>query len=247
MNTFEASLSVKSECKVTINPELEIDQYPLPKPEELFARLGGGKRFTKIDLTHAYQQMILEESSRKFVTINTHRGLYELTRLLFGVASAPALFQRVMDTVLQGIDKTICYVDDILVTGSTAEEHLQNLESVLERLQKYGIRAKRAKCLFMSEKVEYLGHRIDSEGLHTMASKVEAIKHGTPPQKHTGTQVLLGFTPLLWQISTWPSHSVASFESPAQSWTEVDLDKEVYGSICGCKETPSHSPCIGPL
>ena len=152
-----------------------------------------------------------------------------------------------MDTVLQGIDKTICYVDDILVTGSTAEEHLQNLESVLERLQKYGIRAKRAKCLFMSEKVEYLGHRIDSEGLHTMASKVEAIKHGTPPQKHTGTQVLLGFTPLLWQISTWPSHSVASFESPAQSWTEVDLDKEVHGRICGCKETPSDSPRIGPL
>ena len=90
----------KSGYKVTINPELDIDQYPLPKPEELFARLAGGKGFTKIDLTHAYQQMILEESSRKFVTINTHRGLYELTRLPFGVASAP-----VMDTVLQGIDQ----------------------------------------------------------------------------------------------------------------------------------------------
>ena len=61
-----------------------------------------------------------------------------------------------MDTVLQGINKTICYIDNILVTGSTVEEHLQNLESVLGRLQKYGIRAKRAKCSFMSEKVEYL-------------------------------------------------------------------------------------------
>ena len=160
----DGQIRLCGDYKVTINPELEIDQYPLPKPEELFARLAGGKRFTKIDLTHAYQQMILEESSRKFVTLNTHRGLYQLTRLPFGVASAPALFQRVMDTVLQGIDKTICYIDDILVTGSTVEEHLQNLESVFKRLQQYGIQAKRAKCSFMSEKVEYLGHRIDSEG-----------------------------------------------------------------------------------
>ena len=126
--------------------------------------------------------MIQEESSRKFVTINTHRGLYQLTRLPFGVASAPVLFQRVMDTVLQGIDKTICYIDNILVTGSTVEEHLQNLENVFQRLQQYGIQAKRAKCSFMSEKVEYLGHCIDSEGLHTMASKVEAISMAPQPR-----------------------------------------------------------------
>ena len=188
----DGQIRLCGDYKVTINPELEIDQYPLPKPEELFARLAGGKRFTKIDLTHAYQRMILEESSRKFVTINTHRGLYQLTRLPFGVASAPALFQRVMDTVLQGIDKTICYIDDILVTGSTVEEHLQNLESVLKRLQQYGIRAKRAKCSFMSEKVEYLGHHIDSEGLHTMASKVEAISMAPQPRNVQELRSFLG-------------------------------------------------------
>ena len=188
----DGQIRLCGDYKVTINPELEIDQYPLPKPEELFAKLAGGKRFTKIDLTHAYQQMILEESSRKFVTINTHRGLYQLTRLPFGVASAPALFQRVMDTMLQGIDKTICYIDDILVTGSTVEEHLQNLESVLKRLKQYGIRAKRAKCSFMSEKVEYLGHRIDSEGLHTMASKVEAISMAPQPRNVQELRSFLG-------------------------------------------------------
>ena len=75
------------------------------------------------------------------------------------------------------------------MTGSTAEEHLQNLENVLRRPQEYGIRAKRAKCSFLSEKVEYLGHRIDSEGLHTMASKVEAISMAPQPRN-----VLLGCT-----------------------------------------------------
>ena len=68
-----------------------------------------------------------EESSRELVTINTHRGLYRYKRLPFGVASAPAIFQKVMDTVLQGLPRVICYLDDILVTGSTEEEHVQNL------------------------------------------------------------------------------------------------------------------------
>ena len=99
---------------MTINPFLEVEQYPLPKPDELFATLAGGKRFTKIDLTNAYQQMALDEDSSTLVTINTHRGLYQYTRLPFGVASAPAIFQRVMDTVLQGLPKVICYLDDIL-------------------------------------------------------------------------------------------------------------------------------------
>ena len=107
---------------------LEIDQYPLPKPDDLFATLAGGKQFTKIDLTHAYQQMNLEESSRELVTVNTHKGLYHYTRLPFGVASASAMFQKTMDVVLQGLPNVICYLDDILVTGKTEDEHLANVE-----------------------------------------------------------------------------------------------------------------------
>ena len=106
--------------KVTINQALDVDQYPLPKPEDLFATLAGGKKFSKLDLSQAYQQLPLDEESMKYVTINTHRGLYRCTRLPFGVASAPALFQKLMDSVLQGIQHVICYIDDILVTGSTS-------------------------------------------------------------------------------------------------------------------------------
>jgi len=77
-----------------------VDQYPLPKPSDLLACLTGGKRFTKRDLTLVYQQMQLDDESAKLVTMNTHQGLYEFARLPFGVASAPAVFQRAMDTVL---------------------------------------------------------------------------------------------------------------------------------------------------
>ena len=184
-------LRLCSDYKVTINPVLEIDQYPLPKPDDLFATLAGGKQFTKIDLTHAYQQMNLEESSRELVTVNTHKGLYRY-RLPFGVASAPAMFQKTMDVVLQGLPNVICYLDDILVTGKTEDEHLANVERVLERLQQYGIRAKRAKCSFLSRSVEYLGHRVDASGLHTTPSKVEAVQKAPQPQNVQELRSFLG-------------------------------------------------------
>ena len=188
----DGRLRLCGDYKVTINPALEVDQYPLPKPDDLFATLAGGKRFTKIDLTQAYQQMALDDRSRKLVIINTHKGLYQYTRLPFGVASASAIFQKTMDTVLQGLPKVICYLDDILVTGSTEEEHLANVERVLERLQRYGIRAKRAKCAFMSSSVEYLGHRVDATGLHTTKSKVEAVQEAPQPSSVPELRSFLG-------------------------------------------------------
>ena len=178
----DESVRLCGDYKTTVNRDLDVDQYPLPKPDDLFATLAGGQHFSKIDLTSAYQQLQLDEESQPLTTINTHRRLFQYTRLPFGVASAPALFQKVMDTVLQDLPKVICYIDDILVTGSTEAEHLQNLEAVLKRLQKYGIRARKDKCFFMVDSVEYLGHTIDSSGLHTSTSKVKAVVDAPQPK-----------------------------------------------------------------
>ena len=86
--------------KVTINPVLNVDQYPLPKPEDLFATLAGDKRFTKLELRQAYVQLRLDDKSSSYVSVNTHKGLYRYNRLPFGVASAPAMFQKTMDEIL---------------------------------------------------------------------------------------------------------------------------------------------------
>ena len=178
--------------KVTINQGMEVDQYPLPKPEDLFATLAGGKKFTKLDLSQAYQQLTLDKESRKYVTINTHKGLYQYTRLPFGVASAPAIFQRLMDTILQNIPNVICYIDDILVTGKDDQDHLCNLASVFKQLQKYNIHIKKAKCEILQNSVEYLGHKIDAEGLHTTNSKLEAIVHAPEPRNIQELRSFLG-------------------------------------------------------
>ena len=180
--------------KVTINQALIVDQYPLPKPEDLFATLANGTRFSKLDLSQAYLQLQLDDASMPYVTVNTHQGLYQYTRLPFGVASAPAIFQRLMDTILQGVPGVICYIDDILVTGASEEDHLRNLEEVLRRLEEHGFRLKRGKCIFLAKSVEYLGHQIDRQGIRALPSKVEAIANAPQP---TNVQELRSFLGLL--------------------------------------------------
>lgn len=178
--------------KVTVNQSLDVDQYPLPKPADLFATLANGKNFSKLDLSQAYQQMVLTEESAKSLTINTHLGLYQYTRLPFGVASAPAMFQRAMDMILQGINGVICYIDDILITGTSDEEHLARLEEVLKRLKEYGLRVKKNKCEFFQSTVEYLGHQVESDGLHTLPSKVAAIVQAPEPENEQQLRSFLG-------------------------------------------------------
>ena len=91
--------------KVTVNKSLEVDQYPLPRPDKLFPALSRGVKFSKIDLTHAYQQIILDIDSQVYVTTNTHQGLFRYTHLPFGIASALLIFQHTMEMILQGLTK----------------------------------------------------------------------------------------------------------------------------------------------
>ena len=145
----------------------------------LMACLTGGKQFTKLDLRSAYQQRPLDSESSALVTINTHKGLYEYTKLPFG---APAIFQCTMDSILQGLPKVIYYLDDILVTGHSEEEHLSNLEEVLRRLKEHGISLHRDKCHFVQNSVEYLGQVVDKNGVRTLYKKVQAIKEAPIPR-----------------------------------------------------------------
>ena len=188
----DGGIRLCGDYKVTVNPFLKIDQYPVPTAEDLFATLAGGQSFTKLDLSHAYQQVLLDEDSRKYVTITTHKGLYRYTRLPFGIASAPAVFQRIMEQILQGIPNVVVYIDDLLITGRDEAVHLKVLRQVLERLREFGLRLKRSKCKLMQPSVEYLGYRIDSQGLHTMADKVAAIQEAPRPQNVKELRAFLG-------------------------------------------------------
>ena len=122
------SLRLCGDFKLTVNKASKLDRYPIPKIEDLLSKLSGGKSFTKLDMAQAYQQLVLEEASRKYVVINTHCGLFCYNRLPYGVSSAPGIFQRVMESMLNGIPGVVVYLDDILITGPTEEAHLAALE-----------------------------------------------------------------------------------------------------------------------
>ncbi len=182
----DGTVRLCGDFKVSVNPVLQAEQYPLPRIEDIFVTLSGGQLFSKIDLAEAYLQMEMEEDSNVFLTINTHKGLYRYNRLVFGVASAPALWQRAMDQVLQGCPGTQCYLDDIIVTGDSDNSHLENLARVLKRLEEYGLRARRDKCEFFKDK-------IDANGLHKCHDKLRAVAEAPQPKDVSQLRSFLGF------------------------------------------------------
>ena len=125
----------------------------------------------------------VDDIAQELTTINTHKGLYKYTRLPFGVASAPAIFQRQLETLLKDLPMTCVYINDILVGGNTLQDHLNNLTAVLTRLQEAGLRLKREKCSFCVSEVEYLGHIISAEGLKPSPNSIKAIVDAPQPTK----------------------------------------------------------------
>ena len=188
----DGSVRLCGDYKVTVNPELQAEQCPLPRIEDIFANLAGGQKFSKIDLRQAYHQLEMEEDSKKYLTINTPMGLFQYNRLVFGITSAPAIWQRTIDQVLEGTSGTSCILDDMIITGKNDEEHLANLEEVLRRLQVHGLRANKAKCEFFKEKITFCGHDIDSHGLHKSPEKVEAVLKVPRPRNVAEVRSFLG-------------------------------------------------------
>uniref|UniRef100_A0AAQ4RGR7 ribonuclease H n=1 Tax=Gasterosteus aculeatus aculeatus TaxID=481459 RepID=A0AAQ4RGR7_GASAC len=188
----DGSIRLCGDFKVTVNPVLTAEHYPLPLIDDLFAGLAGGQKFSKIDLRQAYLQMQVDEESQELLTIVTHKGLFRYRRLPFGITSAPALFQRAMDQILSGLTGVQCYLDDLLITGKDEQERLRNLDAALQRLEEYGLRVRTAKCEFFQSSVEYLGHIIDGAGLHKAPSKVKAVEEAPSPQNVSQLRSFLG-------------------------------------------------------
>lgn len=173
-------------------PSSKADIYPLPRINDLLAKLAEAQVLSKLDMSQAYQQLSLDEKSKKYVTINTHKGLFRVNQLPFGVSAAPVIFQRTMKNLLQGVRVVVVYLDDILVTGHNHEQHLQQLEVVFQRLQEAGLRLKKTKCQFIIPSVQYLGVLIDAEGLHPTNEKIRVVQEASPPTSVRQVKAYLG-------------------------------------------------------
>ena len=167
--------------KQTVNPVLQIDKYPIPNVDDLYSKVSGGHYFTRMDLSDAYLQVPLDEESQKLTTINTHKGIFMYTRLCFGIASSPGVFQRIIDQLIQGIPKTVAYLDDILISGQTMEEHNRNLRAVFKRLRDAGLRLKGDKCEFRKSSISWAIELILKESIQRKIRSMQFAKN--PPQR----------------------------------------------------------------
>ncbi|CAK1585215.1 unnamed protein product [Parnassius mnemosyne] len=185
-------IKIAGDYSLTLNKDLLIDKYPMPRIEEVFAKIGGGERYTKIDLSNAYNQFILCEESQELTTINTTRGLYKYTRLVYGLANAPAIFQRTLETLLAGIEGVSCWLDDVCITAPNKQLHLSRLREVLGRLKDAGLKLQKEKCHFFKRSVTYLGYVINRQGLKTCPKKIESILSIPRPQNILEVKRFLG-------------------------------------------------------
>ena len=104
----DGSIRLCGDYSQTVNPRIKVAQYPLPKPQDIFSTLNGGKFFAKLDLSQAYLQVPLDAEGQEITTITTHRGLFRMLRMPYGIASAPAVFQALMDKHLAGLEGYQC-------------------------------------------------------------------------------------------------------------------------------------------
>ena len=188
----DKTVRICGDYKVSINKFVEDEQYNMPTTQDLFVELGGSKVFSKLDLSHAYAQLSVEETSQKYLTINTHKGLYSYTKLPYGVKSAPKIFQRNMDIILQGVPKCVCKQDDVLIGGDTDDENIEILTEVFDRLSKHNVHLNLSKCDFLKPSVVYLGFELSADGRRPVEAKTEAIRNAPPPANVSQLRSFLG-------------------------------------------------------
>ncbi|GJU50163.1 putative reverse transcriptase domain-containing protein [Tanacetum coccineum] len=163
------------------------NRYPLSRINDLFDQLQGSRVYSKIDLRSGYHQLRVRKEDIPKTAFRTRYGHYEFQVMPFGLTSVPVVFMDIMNRVCKPyLNKfVIVFIDDILIYSKSKEEHAEHLKSILELLKKEELYAKFPKCEFWLSKVQFLGHMIDSEGIHVDPAKIESIKDWASPKTPT--------------------------------------------------------------
>ena len=161
--------------------------------EDVISYMPNAKFFTILDAKAGFWQIPLDEESMKYTTFNSPFGRFQFMRLPFGLNSSAEVFQRTMEQLFSGYPCSII-VDDILVSGSTIQEHDENLQKVLKRCKEVNLKLNKQKCKVRVQEVSYVGHILTKDGVKPDASKIQAITAMPPPEDKKGIQRLLGMT-----------------------------------------------------
>jgi hypothetical protein len=167
-----------------LNRISRIDKFPIPRIDDLCDKLRGASVFSKMDLRSGYWQVRIKEEDVEKTAFRTKTGHYEWLVMPFGLTNAPATFQRLVTKILKEFfnDCACVYLDDIIIYSKTPEEHQDHLRRVFQKLNENQLFAKLSKCIFYQSEVEFLGHIINKDGVHTDPKKVQAMVDWPTPE-----------------------------------------------------------------
>lgn len=173
------------------------ENYPLPTFDSFMTKLRNAKYFSRLDLMNAYHQLELEKDSRPITTFITHKGMFRYKRLMFGVNSAPEIFQRIFEAMLASCKNCLNYLDDIIVYGSSESEHDACLKKVMEVLNENNVLLNKTKCLIKVQELEFLGHKLSDKGIEADQKKIKTILDFRAPENKEEVRSFLGLVTYL--------------------------------------------------
>ena len=179
-----------------VNAVTRKDSYPLPRIDDTLDALNGMKYFTTLDLASGYWQIEIEEGDIEKTAFITRQGLFEFEVMPFGLCNAPATFQRTMDLVLAGLKWHQClvYMDDIIIFSATFDQHLNDIESVFQRLEEHKLTLRVDKCHFAKQELKFLGHIVSAKGIKPNPALIQAVERFPTPHDITTVRRFLGLT-----------------------------------------------------
>ena len=168
------------------------ERYPIPTVKELLYNLNGAKVFSKADLKLGFHQFELDEGSRNITTFTTPFGLFRYKRLMFGIASAPEVYQYQIQKAISGLEGCQNYADDIVIYGKDQNEHDNRLRAFLKRMQDLGLTLNPAKCQFGLKSISYVGYGVSSEGISVSPDKIDSVTKARVPKDVSELRSFLG-------------------------------------------------------
>lgn len=185
-------IRICGDYKVTLNKGLVPDEHPIPNIEDVLAKIATGSIFSKFDIREAYLHMTVSDESAKLLTINTHKGLYKVKRLMYGVTNAPAIWQRTIETLLSDIEGLQVFYDDIKISSPTEDIHYQRVNEFFKRCREFGIKLNREKCQIKEKNISYLGFTVNETGIWKTEEKIKTITNAKRPTSITQLKSFLG-------------------------------------------------------
>ncbi|XP_061713508.1 uncharacterized protein K02A2.6-like [Cydia pomonella] len=197
------------------------ENHPLPTMDELLPHFRQAKFFSRLDIKNAFHQLEIDEDSRHITTFSTSKGLFRYKRLMFGVSCAPEMFQKVLEKMLLGCEGTANFIDDIIIYGSDEKEHDTRLKKVLQVLKDNDVLLNEAKCIYKTNKIEFLGHELTANGVKPLDKYILAIQSAKRP---TNVEEIQSFLGLVNYVGKWIPN-LASLTEPLRQLVRLKLSK----------------------